>query len=190
MELVTPLALHVPESSELDSGIRLTSVRPVTSAYVTEMEAESSLILTGMITGLKLSASIDDLARLYLATIQAIAYGTRHIIEAMNATGYKIDTLVCCGGGTKNLVFLQQHANSTNCRLIIPEEPEAVLLGSAMLGAIASGQFEDLPHAMAAMSRPNAVIEPQAEIKMFHDSKYKVFHRLYADQQAYAEIMS
>ena len=146
--------------------------------------------LTGMITGLKLSASIDDLARLYLATIQAIAYGTRHIIEAMNATGYKIDTLVCCGGGTKNPVFLQQHANATNCRLIIPEEPEAVLLGSAMLGAVASGQFEDLPHAMAAMSRPNAVIEPQSEIKMFHDSKYKVFHRLYADQQAYAEIMS
>ncbi len=76
--------------------------------------------LVGMISGLHLSAGIDDLARLYLATIQAIAYGTRHIIEAMNSAGYRIDTLLCCGGGTKNPVFLQQHADATGCRIVLP----------------------------------------------------------------------
>lgn len=146
--------------------------------------------LMGMISGLKLSATIEDLARLYLATIQAIAYGTRHIIESMNTAGYAIDTLICCGGGTKNPVFMQQHANATGCRLLIPEEPESVLLGSAMLGAVAAGAHPDLQSAMAAMSRPGSVIEPEAGTSAFHAAKYKVFHRLYDDQQAYGTIMS
>ncbi len=145
--------------------------------------------LRGMISGLKLSARIEDLARIYLATIQAIAYGTKHIIDAMNASGYDLNTLVCCGGGTKNAVFMQQHANVTGCRLLIPKEPESVLLGSAMLGAVAAGAYGDLQAAMVAMSRPGTVIQPQAEFSEFHSAKYKIFHRLYEDQQAYAEIM-
>ena len=142
-----------------------------------------------MISGLRLSARIEDLARIYLATIQAVAYGTKHIIDAMNASGYDLNTLVCCGGGTKNAVFMQQHANVTGCRLLIPKEPESVLLGSAMLGAVAAGAYEDLQAAMVAMSRPGTVIQPQAEFSEFHIAKYKIFHRLYEDQQAYAQIM-
>jgi FGGY-family pentulose kinase len=146
--------------------------------------------LVGMISGLHLSAKLDDLARLYLATIQAIAYGTRHIIETMNTAGYQIDTLVCCGGGTKNPTFLQQHADITQCKLILPEEPEAVLLGAAMLGAVAAGIYDSVPVAMANMSRPGQTINPDIGSKTYHDSKYKVFHRLYEDQLAYANIMS
>ena len=89
--------------------------------------------LVGMISGLKLSNSLNDLAIIYLSTIQSIAYGTRHIIEEMNKKGYDIDSLICCGGGTKNELFLKQHANITNCLIILPKEEESVLLGSAML---------------------------------------------------------
>lgn len=145
--------------------------------------------LAGMISGLHLSATIDDLARLYLATIQAIAYGTRHIIETMNAAGYGIDTLLCCGGGTKNPVFLQQHADATGCRIVLPKEPEAVLLGAAMLGAVASGQAGTLGEAMSAMSSPGRFITPDAQARAYHDAKYRVFHRLYDDQIAYRGMM-
>lgn len=146
--------------------------------------------LLGMISGLQLSATLEDLARLYLATIQAIAYGTRHIIETMNAAGYEIDTLVCCGGGTKNPLFLQQHADITQCKLILPEEPEAVILGSAMLGSVAAGTYDSVQTAMAKMSRPGQTLQPTSNSKSYHDSKYKVFQQLYADQLAYQEIMS
>ncbi len=145
--------------------------------------------LRGMISGLRLSATIDDLALQYLSTIQAIAYGTRHIVEEMNEAGYRIDRLICCGGGSKNPVFLQQHANATGCRLILPEEPEAVLLGSAMLGGVASGGFETLEDAMKAMSRPQRIILPDEETKYYHDNKYSVFHRLYEDQLSYELLM-
>ena len=146
--------------------------------------------LIGMVSGLKLSATIEDLAILYLATVQAIAYGTQHIIESMNASGYEIDTLVCCGGGTKNKVFMQQHANATGCRLLIPQEPESVLLGAAMLGAVAAGTVDSIEQAMSLMSKPGIIIEPQKDTVRFHGAKYKVFQRLYDDQIAYQSMMT
>ena len=72
--------------------------------------------LKGVISGLTLSTTLDELARLYLAAIQAVAHGTRHIIAEMNRQGYRIDTLFVCGGGTKNPVFLREHADITGCR--------------------------------------------------------------------------
>jgi len=69
--------------------------------------------LRGMVSGLKLSDSLDSLALLYLATIQAIAHGTKHILDVMNQHGYAIDTIVACGGDTKNPVFLREHADIT-----------------------------------------------------------------------------
>ncbi len=147
--------------------------------------------LRGMISGLRLGADGDDLAVLYLATLQAIAYGTRHIIETLNAQGYAIDTILASGGGTKNPVFLREHADATGCALVLPREPEAVLLGAAILGAVAGGAHASIRDAMAAMSRSGATIDPAAgEIRRYHDGKYAVFGRMYEDQMAYRALMA
>ena len=146
--------------------------------------------LRGAISGLTLSATADDLALQYLAAVQAVAYGTRHILEAMNKKGYAIDTLLACGGGTKNPVFLREHADITGCRVVLPKEPEAVLLGSAVLGAVASGQFAGVLPAMAAMNAADRVIAPtKGPVTRYHAAKYKVFHRLHADFLAYRKLM-
>ena len=104
--------------------------------------------LKGGISGLKLTDSIDQLALLYVTAIQAVAYGTRHIIEEMNKNGFAIDTILACGGGTKNPVFLREHADITGCTLVLPTEKEAVLLGSAVLGAVASGKVASVVEGM------------------------------------------
>lgn len=146
--------------------------------------------LRGMISGLRLSATADDLALLYLATVQAVAYGTRHIIETMNAEGYAIDTVLACGGGTKNPVFLREHADATGCRIVLPREPEAILLGAAMLGAVAGGAHPSLAEAMAAMSAAGGILEPgDAAVRRYHDAKYAVFQRMYRDQLDYRTLM-
>ena len=147
--------------------------------------------LRGMISGLRLSDSLDSLALLYLATIQAIAHGTRHIVEAMNARGYRIDTLIACGGDLKNPVFVREHADVTGCRVVLPREPEAVLLGSAMLGAVAAGAFADVEHAMAALSGADRIVQPaEGPVREYHDRKYRVFHRMHEDQIAYRRLMA
>lgn len=146
--------------------------------------------LRGTVTGLALSATADDLALQYLAAIQAVAHGTRHIIDAMNRRGYRIDTLAACGGGTKNPVFLREHADITGCTLILPREPEAVLLGSAMLGAVAAGAQPSVAAAMAAMSAAGRTIRPgKGRVRSFHARKHEVFHRLHADFLHYRRLM-
>jgi FGGY-family pentulose kinase len=146
--------------------------------------------LRGAVHGLKLDDSVDALALGYLATIQAIALGTRHIIEALNAHGYAIDTLIACGGDTRNEVFVREHADATGCRLVLPSEPEAVLLGGALLGAVAAGDVPSVIAGMGAMNRAGAVIEPAGgEASRYHAARYRVFHRMYEDQLAYRRLM-
>jgi FGGY-family pentulose kinase len=146
--------------------------------------------LNGMVSGLKLSNTIDDLALLYLSAIQGVAYGTRHIIETMNENGYSIRQIMATGGGTKNELFLQEHANITGCTLVLPKEQEAVLLGSAVLGAVASGIYSDIFDAMGAMNQSGRVIKPKfGETERYHRQKYRVFHKMYEDERSYTEIM-
>lgn len=69
----------------------------------------------GAVYGLTLEEGVSGLARLYLATLQAIAYGTRHIIEAMRAAGHDVSRIMMCGGATKNPLWLREYANATGC---------------------------------------------------------------------------
>lgn len=93
------------------------------------------------------------MARLYLATLQAIAYGTRHIIEAMRAAGHDVSRIMMCGGATKNPLWLREYANATGCDIHLAREEDAVTLGAALLGSVACGGFASLTDAVAAMSR-------------------------------------
>ena len=147
--------------------------------------------LRGMVSGLRLSDSVESLALLYLATIQAIAHGTRHILAALAAQGYRIDTLLACGGDTKNPLFLREHADICGCKVVLPREPEAVLLGSALLGAVAGGRYASVIDAMGAMSAAGRVVEPRGgAVAAYHEKKHRVFLRMYEDQMAYRALMS
>uniref|UniRef100_A0A8C9P158 FGGY carbohydrate kinase domain containing n=1 Tax=Spermophilus dauricus TaxID=99837 RepID=A0A8C9P158_SPEDA len=150
----------------------------------------ADLTLKGMVTGLKLSQDLDDLAILYLATVQAIAFGTRFIIEAMEAAGHSISTLFLCGGLSKNPLFVQMHADITGMSVVLSQEVESVLVGAAILGACASGDFTSVQEAMARMSKVGKVVFPRLEDKKYYDKKYQVFLKLVEHQKEYSAIMS
>ncbi|KAM9109970.1 FGGY carbohydrate kinase domain-containing protein isoform 4-T5 [Megaptera novaeangliae] len=149
----------------------------------------ADLTLKGMVTGLKLSQDLDDLAILYLATVQAIAFGTRLITEAMESAGHSISTLFLCGGLGKNPLFVQMHADITGMPVVLSQEVESVLVGAAILGACASGDFASVQEAMARMSKVGKVVFPRHEDKRYYDKKYQVFLKLVEHQKEYASIM-
>ncbi|GAB5575128.1 FGGY carbohydrate kinase domain-containing protein isoform X2 [Prionailurus iriomotensis] len=144
---------------------------------------------TARVTGLKLSQDLDDLAILYLATVQAIAFGTRLIIEALEAAGHSLSTLFLCGGLSKNPLFVQMHADITGMPVVLSQEVESVLVGAAILGACASGDFASVQEAMSRMSKVGKVVFPRLEDKRYYDKKYQVFLKLVEHQKEYAAIM-
>ncbi len=137
----------------------------------------------GVVDGLTLDVSLDSLAVLYLAAVQSIAYGTRAIMETLRQSGYRIRRLLVTGGGVKNPLWLQQHADACDMPLTLTQEPEAVLLGAAILGAAACGAYADTPTAMQSMTHPGSSILPDTQAKAYHDAKYQCYQSLYRDQQ-------
>lgn len=133
----------------------------------------------GMMVGLTLNQSISEVAKHYYATLQAIAYGTRHIIEVMNEKGYQISDIYMCGGHTKNQLFVQEHADITGCNIYLPEEREAVLLGTAILAAVAANKYRSVQEAIPQMSKVGEVIRPNFNNKKYHDARYRIFKLMY-----------
>lgn len=144
----------------------------------------------GMISGLTLDSSFDNLALLYYATIQAIAYGTRHIIEALEAKGYRITRIHACGGAAKNPLWLQEHADITERSIYVAKDCETVLLGAGMLAAVAAGKYDSIVEAMQMMSPIAEVVEPDPATQHFHVGKYEVFKAMSEHQQLYRRMMS
>ncbi|XP_030607925.1 FGGY carbohydrate kinase domain-containing protein [Archocentrus centrarchus] len=146
--------------------------------------------LKGMVVGLSLSQTLDDLALLYLATMQALALGTLHILEAMKEAGHDIRTLFLCGGLSKNSLFVQIHANATGLPVVLPDQTEAVLVGAAVLGACASQDYSCIQEAMEKMAKVGNVVQPDNEVQSFYKRKYRVFLQLLAHQREYRALMN
>ena len=144
----------------------------------------------GIMAGLSLEHGPDALARRYLATVQALAYGTRHIVESLNAAGHRIQRVVMCGGGARNPLVLREHADALGCDLHLVSEAEAVALGAAVLAATASGAFPDLQQAAAAMVQPGGIVHADPVQRAFHEVKYSVYLALYDDWCHYESVMA
>lgn len=143
----------------------------------------------GAVYGLTLEQGPDALARLYLATLQGIAYGTRHIIDSMNQAGHQITRVVMCGGATKNPLWLREYANITGCDIHLASEEDAVTLGAALLGAVAAECYPTLPEAAAALVRAGATIATDPQYSAFHAAKYGVYLQMYDDVQRAQRLM-
>jgi len=144
----------------------------------------------GLYDGLNLDTTITSQALRYYATIQAVAYGIRDNIQALNKAGYKIDKMYVTGGGTKNPIWLQEHADATGTTIVLPREPEAVLLGSAVLAATAAGFYPNIYEAMKSMSGADSVVAPRTDTAGYHKAKFKLFQELYGDQKRRRDKMA
>ncbi|KAK5644725.1 hypothetical protein RI129_006025 [Pyrocoelia pectoralis] len=146
--------------------------------------------LRGAICGLSLSADEENLAIVYLAAVQAVSYGTRHILEALSRSGHNsVSSILICGGLSKNPLFVQTQADVVNLPVVYPDEKESVLLGSAILGACAADYFRDISDAIRSMGGRGTVINPNSRTIGYHNKKYKVFLQMLDDQLKYREIM-
>lgn len=143
----------------------------------------------GSVNGLTLERGKTRLARLYLATLQAIAYGTRHILDVMRDNGHTIHRLVLCGGATHNPVWLREYADATGCDVHLLQEEDAVTLGAAITGAVACGAFSDIASACQSMVSPGETIMANPHRRQFHERKYQIYLKMWQHQQELNQLM-
>ena len=132
-----------------------------------------------VLAGLALDGSRESLVRLYVAGLCGLAYGAAQILDALAAGGYALRSIVMSGGAAKSRLVRQITADATGMDVVLPATSEPVLLGAAMLGAVAAGAFSGIGGAMAAMARDGTAIPPAAgRIAAFHAAKRAVFEDL------------
>jgi D-ribulokinase len=138
-----------------------------------------------VISGLTLDSSLESLLALYLAGLCGLGYGCRQIIAAMAEAGTAIDTIVISGGAGSSPLVRQILADSTGIAVAVSTSPEPVLLGSAMLGAVAAGLQPDLGTAMRTMSALGTVHQPAGgDLAQWHTQRFGVFEDLQRIQRS------
>lgn len=134
--------------------------------------------LRGVVHGLDMDTSMEGLARLYHATAVGIAYGTRHIIDALNSYGYSINQLHLTGGHAKSPLLVRLYADATGCAVHLPRENDGVLLGTALLAATAAGVYPDFLTAGQAMVHTRQRVVPSPAAFDIHACGYAAFRRM------------
>jgi FGGY-family pentulose kinase/HAD superfamily hydrolase (TIGR01509 family) len=139
----------------------------------------------GAILGLDLEEDEASLQALYVAGLCGLAQGLAQVMRALEAGGYAFDALVASGGAARGALVRHIVADVCGRRVVTAETEEPVLLGSAMLGAVAAGRY-DIAGAMRAMSRLGEITAPAGgEIAALHRRKRAAFETL---QRAEREI--
>lgn len=134
-----------------------------------------------VIAGLGMERDLDSLVSLYIAGLCGIGYGLRQILEAQARAGAPIEQIVISGGAGRSDLIRQLLADAAGVRLAAPVSEEPVLLGSAILGAVAAGVHADIPAAMQAMSRFAKIHAPQGgRVRDLHDARFAIFEQLQA----------
>jgi FGGY-family pentulose kinase len=144
----------------------------------------------GVLVGLDLRADRASALELYVAALTGLAHGVAQIIRTLEAGGYDFDMLVVSGGAGRSPLVRQIIADATGKRVGAPQTSEPVLLGAAMLGAVAAGKH-DMGSAMSAMSRLSEQVLPQGgEIAAFHDKKRRAFDVMQKAESGIRAVMS
>ena len=172
-------ARAVEMAGSVEQAARLARRLVVVPEFLGNRSPEADPNATAILSGLTLGAGPDDLVKFFVAGLCGLCYGTRQIVEANRDKGVAFETIVVSGGASRSRLLRRILADATGLKVALPQTREPVLLGSAMLGAVASGRYRDLKAAAAAMCRSGEVIVPAGgKMAGFHDAKYQAFRLL------------
>ena len=129
-----------------------------------------------VIAGLDLDAGIDSMERLFVAGLCGLAYGLADVVDAFRSNGVDSRVMVISGGAARSPLVRQIMADTTGLTVALPETQEPVLLGAAMLGAVAGGAYRSIADAMARMSAIGRLSDRTAPgMADFHRSKRGIY---------------
>jgi len=138
--------------------------------------------LSGMVLGLTIATKPEEI---YRALIEALAFGTRKIIDSFESSGVAVNELYACGGlPYKNKLLMQIFSDVTGRTIKVARSEQTCALGSAMFGALVAGKagggydtVEDAAAKMAGVRRQ--VFKPNPGEKAVYDRLYAEYEELH-----------
>lgn len=128
-----------------------------------------------VIAGLGMERDLDNLLALYVAGLCGIGYGLRQIVDAQKACGINSENIVISGGAGQHPLVRQLLADACGMTIVSTECSEPVLLGSAILGAVAGRVSASLPEAMKQFTRVDKTYRCTTQYQALHQRRYEAY---------------
>lgn len=124
----------------------------------------------------------SDPATLTQSVMEGVCFALRDSLQALSATGARLDHVLAIGGGTRSRFWLESLATALNLPLQRPQDGEfGAAMGAARLGMVADGA----PVA-DTMARPHTAetIDPRGDLTVRYDTQYARYRALYPNIKA------
>jgi xylulokinase len=115
----------------------------------------------GVIVGLNPGTSRSQL---YKGILEGLACELSLVTEVLAEGAGHFEDIYVTGGGSRSALGLQLRAALTGRRLHVMRSPEAVCLGTAILGGVAAGDYSDVREGVEQVVHEIRVIAPNPEI--------------------------
>ncbi len=113
----------------------------------------------GQILGLNMESTRDEIFRAILEALSARLAEGKRALE--NAGGFKAESILCVGGGSKNRLWNQLRADYAGVPLKIIDHKETTVLGASLFVQAACGNATSPEEARSAIDYKTKVIEPR-----------------------------
>lgn len=129
----------------------------------------------GAILGLTLGTSSSEI---YKALMEGANYELALILECLKKTGFRLSKLTATGGALSRQL-LQIKADILGIEIHTVQNKQTGILGGAILGAVAVGDFDDLSDAVRHMVKMADVYEPDEYRRKIYQERMRMYQKLY-----------
>lgn len=130
----------------------------------------------GILRGLGLSSGRAEFAR---SVLEGICFAVRDVIAAMEEAGADIQELRATGGAAESGLLNQIKADITGKELLVPAQKEAELLGLAIIGATALGEYSSFAEAASALVRIEGRFSPDEKNAVLYERLFREYRETY-----------
>ena len=126
--------------------------------------------------GMSMDTSRADMTQ---AVLEGVAFALKDCLEIAKKIGIPLTETKICGGGAKSPLWRKIIANVLNLKVNIIESEEGPGLGSAILAAVACGEYPTVQAATDSIVKIIKTEIPDPELVAKYEEKYQYFKKLY-----------
>ena len=136
---------------------------------------ETDPLARGALMGLTLSHTRGHVWR---ALMEAVCFGTRASMDGLAQAGHDCREIIIAGGATRSPLWLQMHADVTGRSVVVCENADAPLLGSAILASVGAGVHGTVDGAVKEMVRTAKRVEPNPENAAVYNNLFEIYIKM------------